>query len=56
MERHKQYRIHNSEKIKKQHGEVHQCVCGKSYTQQHKARHERTKQHQTFVQTNLTNS
>jgi hypothetical protein len=42
----KQYRHQNKEKIQAHKSEAHLCtICGSTYTNCHKARHERTKKH-----------
>lgn len=46
-----EYRDNNKDKIKAYKGEKLICSCGKSYSRRHKARHERTKKHQQFINT-----
>jgi hypothetical protein len=46
IEKNKKYREENKEKIQAHKSESHICtICGSSYTNCHKARHERTKKH-----------
>ena len=42
----------NREKILNFNKEKHICICGIEYTQGHKSRHEKTKKHQSFVNSN----
>jgi len=49
-ERHKKYQEKNMEKIKKNRSRIVDCECGKQYTHGHKARHFKSKKHQSFVQ------
>ncbi len=49
-ENNKQYRVANKDKIKAHKSQVCQCICGKSYTHNHKSRHEKTKFHVKFLE------
>ena len=51
-DRHRQYRKDNMVKISEQQKEKFECVCGKTYTRTHKARHEKTKIHIKYVSEN----
>ena len=51
-DRHRQYRKDNMVKITEQRKEKFECVCGKTYTRCHKARHEKTKIHIKYVSVN----
>lgn len=51
----KKRRLNNIDKIKAQQNEKHNCICGGKYTQIHKAAHFRTKKHQSYLQSQLTN-
>ena len=46
---HKEYREDHKERIKTKKGTICSCDCGSIYTFDHKARHERTIKHQTFI-------
>jgi hypothetical protein len=46
----KQYQQDNKEKIAKHKSEIIVCECGKTYTQNHKARHFKTLNHQNYIQ------
>lgn len=48
----KQYRIDKCQEIKNKKGAKCHCICGKSYTHDHKLRHTRSKRHQNFLLTN----
>ena len=45
----KEYREDNKKRIKTKKGTICSCNCGSTYTFDHKARHERTIKHQTFI-------
>jgi hypothetical protein len=44
-----EYRRQNIELIINNHGEVHDCPCGSTYTKCHKARHDKTKKHNDYI-------
>ena len=46
----KQYAINNPEKRQLRNATVLECECGSSYTYGHKARHEKSKKHQQYLQ------
>jgi Tat protein secretion system quality control protein TatD with DNase activity len=48
-ERKKKYRENNKEKIKAHKSKKCICECGREYAHDHKARHERTKIHQDYI-------
>ena len=48
-EKRKEYREKNKERIKEQHGKKITCECGKIFTHNHKARHEKTDYHQDYI-------
>jgi Uri superfamily endonuclease len=45
----KEYRIKNKEIIKTTRSQVFLCECGKTFTPRHKARHQKSKFHQDFI-------
>ena len=45
----KQIRILNEDKLRQYKSEVCNCNCGKTYTRNHKAQHEKSKYHQTHI-------
>ena len=45
----KQYHEKNKDMIHAKKNEKHDCICGNSYTYNHKARHEKTKKHQQYL-------
>jgi hypothetical protein len=48
-EKHKKYYDANKEVIAEKNKQKIECTCGKIYTLRHKARHERSKKHQEFI-------
>jgi len=44
------YRKENKEKIYQYNTEKFACICGGKYTRVHKAKHEKTKKHQDYLQ------
>ena len=51
-EKKKKYREENKEKIKAKRSKKCICECGKEYTHDHKARHEKSKKHQDYIKEN----
>ena len=49
----KTYYKNNIEQIKSTQNKVIDCECGVAYTKRNKARHEKTKHHQTYLNTNI---
>lgn len=49
LERNRRYREANAEKVKAHKSERHTCICGKTYTNCHKTRHERSQYHQVYL-------
>ncbi len=47
----KEYRENNKDEIKARRSKLETCICGKSYTHDHRARHLRSKKHQDFLKT-----
>ena len=45
----RQYRIKNKDKINEKRGEKHNCECGVKYTLRNKARHIKSKKHQSYI-------
>jgi hypothetical protein len=45
----RQYNQDNREQITAKRQQKHDCLCGRKYTYQHKARHIKTKKHQAYV-------
>jgi hypothetical protein len=52
LEQHKQYRENNKEKLKEQYKIKYTCECGSTTFIHKKARHEKTKKHQSFINSN----
>jgi hypothetical protein len=50
QEHSKKYYINNKEKIQKKKKEKYICICGGCYTYQKKVRHERSNQHQEYLE------
>lgn len=48
----KEYREINKEKIAQKKKEKYTCECGATTTKQHKLRHERSKKHQAYINSN----
>ena len=50
LEKCKEYRENNKEKIKERKQKTYSCICGsENITFEHKSRHERSKKHQNFI-------
>jgi hypothetical protein len=48
-----QHYIDNREQIREQQNQTHNCECGATYTQSHKARHNKTKKHKDYINSKL---
>jgi len=46
----KEYKEKHKEEIKLKRAVIYICICGISYTNNHKSRHEKSKKHQEFIQ------
>jgi len=51
LEQEKEYRLENRDNISEKKKEKMSCICGKTFTRQYKAQHERTKFHCQFIDT-----
>lgn len=49
QQRNKQYRKNNLEQIQQKMNQKYDCECGGKYTYAHKTEHERTQQHQNYI-------
>ena len=50
LEKAKQYRQKNKDRISEKQKEKITCECGKTYTKHHKTRHNRSNKHQKYIQ------
>jgi hypothetical protein len=53
LEYFKEYYQDNREQIREQQNQTHNCECGATYTQSHKARHNKTKKHKDYINSKL---
>ena len=51
----KQNRIKNKDKLQEYKSEICNCLCGKTYTRNHKGQHEKSKHHQSHMTPTTTN-